>query len=254
MADQQRILLDNQAVGAQHSSQQMQALHVPPASDEFFAGEEGTIAVFDFDYDTIIDFNTKFASSCCVFNPLCWIPGILCGAPCFLKKNIEWRARSQHVALTVDGIRYVKEQRKNCWGGHCCDQGKESKTVPYDKITDCDVKEPAGTACCCCVKRVLSAVHVDTASSGVKDGATIHELDLQGLRFAADFKQAVWTMKRGEAPAHASVPLRTGMHSAPQQESMNSLMLAEMRGIHEELRKLNAQVAGSSSSAFPKLG
>ena len=41
--------------------------------------------------------------------------------------------------------RYVKEKRKMCWGLHCCDQGRESKTVPYDKITDCDVQETLAT-------------------------------------------------------------------------------------------------------------
>ena len=37
--------------------------------------------------------------------------------------------------------RYVKERRKTCCGLPCTDKGRESKTVPYDKITDCDVQE-----------------------------------------------------------------------------------------------------------------
>ena len=59
-----------------------------------------------------------------------------------------------------------------------CDLGKESKTIPYDKITDCDVQEPAGNACCCCVPNVLPVVNVDTASSG----GVLHELTLVGLK------------------------------------------------------------------------
>jgi hypothetical protein len=247
MADQ-RVLLANQAPYVAGSAPQ--GINVPPASDEYFSGEEGTLAVFDFDYDTIIDFNTTWGWSCFTFNPLCWVPGCLCCVPCCLRKNVEWFARSQHVALTVDGIRYVKEQRKSCWGVHCCDKGKESKTVPYDKITDCDVREPAGTACCCCVKRVLSSVHVDTASSGqTGDGPPRHELDLQGLRFASEFKKSVWAMKRGEAPPNSAVPLQQGMQSAPGQQNMNTQVLVEIR---DELRKLNAQVASSSSD--PRLG
>merc|ERR1719316_642287 len=246
MGDQQRVLLDNQGGVATQQGSQMQAMNVPPAKDEYFAGEEGTIAVFDFDYDKIIDFNTQLGWSCFIFNPLCWVPGSLCFYPCLLKKNVEWAAHSQHVALTVDGIRYVKERRKKCWGLHCCDQGKESKTVPYDKITDCDVQEPAGTACCCCVPRVLSAVHVDTASSGQsRDGPPKHELDLHGLHYAAEFKKAVWAMKRGEAPPNAAVPLQQGMQSAPGQQSMNTEVLVEIR---DELRKLNAQIANDKSS------
>jgi len=255
MGDQQHTLLDHQiGVSAQPgiAAHAQQPVNAPPASDQYFSGEEGTIAVFDFDYDKIITFYTQFAKACCVFNPLVAVSSVCCG-PCLMKKNAEWHARSQHVALTVDGIRYVKEKRKCCCGLYCCDQGKESKTVPYDKITDCDVKEPAGTACCCCVPRVLSSVHVDTASSGGGEGRPMHELNLQGLNFAAEFKQAVWAMKRGCAPPTASVPLQAGMHSAPQQESMNSQVLLEIR---DELRKLNAQVASgaSGSSPYPKLG
>ena len=37
--------------------------------------------------------------------------------------------------------RYVKEKRKSCCGLPCTDRGRESKTVPYDKFTDCDVQE-----------------------------------------------------------------------------------------------------------------
>lgn len=244
----QRVLLANQFGAADGSAPQ--SMNVPHASDEYFSGEEGTIAVFDFDYDTIIKFYTKWGWSCCLCNPLCWVPGTLCFVPCLLKKNIEWKARSQHVALTVDGIRYVKEKRKACCGWSCCDQGKESKTVPYDKITDCDVREPAGTACCCCVQRVLSSVHVDTASSGQsRDGPPRHELDLQGLRFAAEFKKSVWAMKRGEAPPNAAVPLQHGMQSAPGQQNMNTQVLVEIR---DELRKLNAHMV-SNSSSYPRL-
>ena len=49
------------------------------------------------------------------------------------------------IIWTCRPARYVKEKRKMCWGLHCCDQGRESKTVPYDKITDCDVQETLAT-------------------------------------------------------------------------------------------------------------
>lgn len=43
----------------------------------------------------------------------------------------------------------------------CQDVGKVSKTVPFDKITDCDVEEPAGSSgpCCCLVENVLVRNH-----------------------------------------------------------------------------------------------
>ena len=43
-------------------------------------------------------------------------------------------------------VRFVKEKRKSMCGLPCTDKGRESKTVPYDKITDCDVMDTcAGT-------------------------------------------------------------------------------------------------------------
>ena len=33
----------------------------------------------------------------------------------------------------TSAVRYVKERRKSCWGLYCCDQGRESKTVPWLK-------------------------------------------------------------------------------------------------------------------------
>merc|ERR1711966_139990 len=116
----------------------------------------------------------------------------------------------------------------------------ESKTVPYDKITDCDVQEPAGTACCCCIPNVLTRVHVDTASSGSKDGVPTHELSLHGLRYANEFKQAVWSMKRGQVPANASVPLSSsGVQRAPAQAEMSTQLLMEIR---DEIRELNSHL------------
>ena len=96
--------------------------------------------------------------------------------------------------MTVDGIKFVNDKRKSGYGMSCQDIGKESKTVSYEKITDCDVIEPAGTACCCCIPNVLSEVRVDTAAG--------LELRLVGLKHPHEFKKAVWDMKR--KPAHSA--------------------------------------------------
>jgi len=213
----------------------------PAARDTYFSQEPNLIAPFDFDYDTIIDFTTKLRWAQYIFLPPCW-PTVCCCLPCFLQQNVEWDTRSQHVALTVDGIRYVKERRKSCWGLYCCDQGRESKTVPYDKITDCDIQEPAGTACCCCIPNVLSKVHVDTASSGPGEGGKIkHELELHGLVDAHAFKHSVWAMKRRVAPSGSNVPMQmvqgTGM--APHQMEMHTTLLTEIR---DELKILNQKM------------
>ena len=88
---------------------------------------------------------------------------------CFYQQQINWDVYSQHDAITRDGIKFVKDRRKTGCGLSCTDAGKSSKTVPFDKLTDCDVTEPAG-ATCCCIENVLSVVTVDTASSGGEGG------------------------------------------------------------------------------------
>lgn len=208
------------------------------ATDTFFEGEEGVLAVFDFDYEEMIRFNTQLSWARFLFAPPAWI-SVTCCHPCFINQNVEWTARAQHVALTVDGIRYVREQHPTCCGLYCTDSGKTAQTVPYDKITDCDVVEPAGTACCCCVPNVLSTVKVDTASSGAKDGIPRHELELVGLRNPTEFKKAVWSIKRGQPPVLSSQPSHKQLVAAPSQIEMQTSLLAEIR---DELQQMNAHM------------
>lgn len=66
-----------------------------------------------------------------------------------------------------------------------------------DKITDCDVQEPAGAETLCCIKRVLHTVQVDTAS-GARGAGGGHELVIVGLEAPYTFKRDVWAMKRGD--------------------------------------------------------
>lgn len=194
--------------------------------------------MFDFDYERIIDFKKKLRWAQFLFVPPCWISTICC-TPCFINQNVEWHTRAQHLALTVDGIKYVVGRHPSQCGLSCSDVGKASKTVPYDKITDCDVQEPAGTACCCCIENVLSAVQVDTASSGGggEDGVR-HELVLEGLVSAEEFKRAVWRVKRDPPAPRTGGPAAAGaqLSSAPQQSDMNTGVLTEIR---DELREMN---------------
>lgn len=183
----------------------------PDELDAFFAGDTNVLKSYAFDYDMIIEWEQDMALQelkAQAVNPF----GLLC-LPLlaynvgyyymFTKENIDERIRAQHLALSRDGIRYVvdKYSQRQC----CCFpdeiQGKVSKTVPYDKMTDCDVEEPAGYSfvcgCLCPVEQVLSTVQVDTASgAGKMEGG--HELSLKGLEAPDVFKKDVWAMKRGE--------------------------------------------------------
>jgi len=184
--------------------------------DAFFENDHdsvGIVAVFDFDYDQMIRFETQTkivrhfiivavftVYSYAIFVEL--VPAlvplflyILSFAPFLLKDQVRWEVYAQHVAVTLDGIRFVNDRQKSCWGVSICDRGKQSKTVPYDKITDCDISEPAGNTCLC-VPNVLATVNIDTASSGTEGKR--HELVISGLKDPYSFKRLVWAMKRAK--------------------------------------------------------
>jgi hypothetical protein len=185
-------------------------------NDDFFEEEdEGVIAVFDFDYDQMTVFQTQIKAAgqfiavtvaslysflilgtiAPVFGPIIVVGLYLITlAPCFLRLQVQWEAESNHLAITRDGIRYVQDKRKSCWGFAMCDKGKSSKTVPFDKITDCDIIEPAGNQYLF-FPRILHVVNVDTASSGGENHR--HELRISGLTQPHRFKALVWAMKRG---------------------------------------------------------
>jgi len=209
-------------------------MFVGPA-DTYFDGDPGVVAAFDFDYDEIIDFETKLQCAQIACPVVCLVSSLVC-TPCFLRQNVEWKARAQHVAITVDGIRYVVARHPSQCGLSCTDVGKDSKTVPYDKITDCDVQEPAGMACCCCIENVLSTVNIDTASSSTTgEGGRQHEMALKGLKFPVEFKRAVWAMKRGD-PIPSLGYEGLSVSKAPGQMEMQTTLLKEIR---DELRELN---------------
>mmetsp|Transcript_25266 Transcript_25266/g.34199 ORF Transcript_25266/g.34199 Transcript_25266/m.34199 type:complete len:225 (-) Transcript_25266:192-866(-) len=170
----------------------------------FFDGMEGLVAAYEFDYEKIFDFRWQVAQRSAwaqLFGSVCAVPYIYL----FGQENLRDQIQCQHVCLTQDGIRYVQDKHKTACRLDCQDVGKVTKTVPYDKLTDCDIEEPAGAEgpICCMVNRVLYTVNVDTASSGGERG---HELQIEGLRDPHSFKEMVWQMKRsgaGMAPSSA---------------------------------------------------
>jgi len=109
--------------------------------DQYFDTDDEMIAVFDFDYEQIEEFSNAVCFAVLLFPPF-FIGSSLCCVPCIYKQNIEWSTYAQHVAVTQDGIKYVTEKQKSGCGFDFQDKGKTSKTVPFDKITDCDVTEP----------------------------------------------------------------------------------------------------------------
>merc|ERR1719188_1873991 len=187
-----------------------------PAKDQYFQGVEGLIEVFDFDYDTIVEYKwgveNNWAIACCLF-PLFW-PCVPCHILC-AKDNLNDKVRAQHLCVTQDGIRYVVDKHKNECRFDCQDKGKVTKTVPFDKLTDCDIEEPAGAEgpCCCMSNKKLYIVNVDTASGNRNEEGGGHELVLEGLVDPKAFKETVWRCKRGGT-------VHGGSATAPGQQSM----------------------------------
>jgi hypothetical protein len=143
----------------------------------------------EFDYKKIISFQSELLWWATLFPPCCIPCNVLNTCLC-LVPNVRDLAHSNHLAITRDGIRYIVDKHPTAWRLSMCDVGKQSKTIPFDKLTDCDVQEPAGTACCCCVPNILSVVTADTASG--------REMALAGLKDPFAFKKDVWAMKRGD--------------------------------------------------------
>jgi hypothetical protein len=111
--------------------------HIPEArhlswTDTYFEDDDDVVAVFDLDYDNMENYYTAIgwvgygATLVC---PSFFWTGFLLGVPCLLRPNVQWHVRSQHVAITRDGIRVVRERRPTCWGLPCTDAGKSSRTV-----------------------------------------------------------------------------------------------------------------------------
>lgn len=223
-------------------------------TDTFFQDEDDgeVIAVFDFDYDQMENFNTS-VGWVCLGATLLYTPFLAAAlvslTPCFLRQNVRWSTRAQHIAVTRDGIRFVNDRRKSCWGLACTDKGKSSKTVPFDKITDCNIVEPAGNTCLC-VKNVLTVVNVDTASSGTEGRK---ELRIAGLKDPNGFKKLVWAMKRAQGSSSAAAigaPSALSM-LARDDQSGDANVASLLRDIRDELRQNNDLLQKMKASSSP---
>jgi hypothetical protein len=223
--------------------------------DTFFDNETDVIAVFDFDYEKIEKFQNNVGVACLLFPPF-FLCSLLCCVPCFFHQQNAWNTYSQHVCVTQDGIKYVRDTRKSGCGLECQDQGKTSKTVPFDKITDCDVTEPAG-ATCCCITNVLTQFIVDTASvSGRSEGGPIHELALLGLEKPYELKKLAWAMKRAQAQGgrggstfkmgvnQSTAPIGSTMNDRGDSVQTNEILV----DILNELQKLNWNLTQKNSA------
>lgn len=232
------------------------------SSDKFFAAEPHLVAVFEIDYDLVVNFKVKCqvfracimlifvflwyvtqnasigaVSFCILFYILLSVLPALVPLY-FAVKNVHWSVRAQHVALTQDGVKFVVEKHPTKCGCSCTDEGKVTKTVPYDMITDCDIEEPAGTAVGPFIKNVITKVVIDTASSRQPE----HELVLEGLKEPEQFKKMVWDMKAGRHQGVAAgVPTVVTKKTVQASKSQNASTVL-LQKIYDEVRELSAKL------------
>lgn len=202
------------------------------SSTSYFAGEEGLIEEFQFDYALLNEFDQKLVRTNAL--PLSLATSVCCPftllyACIFDVKNVVDKNNATHVCITQDGIRYSVDKHKAGCRAQMCDQGRTMKTVPFDKITDCDIEEPAGNSgCCWLVPNTITVVNVDTASGSrvVADGQSPgHELQIRGLVDPHAFKSLVWKMKRG---GHGTPHASTGAAKAPVNVEMSRTKTSEL--------------------------
>lgn len=186
------------------------------SSTSYFANEEGLIQEFQLDYDLLNKFDTQIVKvnavpiSCGLL--FLGLPIFPCLIPymCICEtQNVVDRNNATHVCVTQDGIRFSVDKHKSGCRMSMCDKGRTMKTVPFDKITDCDIEEPAGNSgCCWMVKNIVVKVNVDTASGSRVggEGGPLHELTIRGLVDPHGFKKLVWQMKRaGHGTPHTKL-------------------------------------------------
>lgn len=211
------------------------------SSTSYFASEEGLIEEFAIDYDLLNEFDKRIVAVGAFPNGLALLlSAVPCGLcyPCYAltceSQNVVDANNATHVCVTRDGIRYSVDKRKSGCRFSMCDKGKTTKTVPFDKITDCDIEEPAGNAgCCWLVKNVVTVVNVDTASGsrGGEGGYGGHELKIRGLVDPHGFKKLVWKMKRSGHGTPHGIP--DDPVNAPNQVQMSRLNTGNTKSTSE---------------------
>lgn len=199
-------------------------------TDDFFDQEQDIIAVFDFDYESKID---QDISSRKVMYSFFFVWFVLCGTgpawtitsanskywwffvlvlffvlyymlifmPCMIRSHARWQMESEHVAVTPEGILFVRDRFRSTCILPFLDFGKVSKTIPFDDILFCRIKKPVGSTCFG-VTNVLTEVLIGTKSTRHPRNANERTVTIMrnpavisGLKNPEEFKTLIWAIK-----------------------------------------------------------
>ena len=190
----------------------------PNTHDPFWDSQNDILKTYSFNYEALTAYKQKVHRSG-MLGLIFFPPGLLCAVltyPCEMA-NIRDEVHARHIALTADGLRYIVDKHPTGCRLQCEDEGRSSQTVPYDKITDCDVEEPAGSEGCPCmlVKRTEYVFNVATANGPAFHSPTT--VGLRGIDAPYELKKDVWSMKRGQGIAG----VEAAYNAAPSVASMD---------------------------------
>ena len=126
--------------------------------------------------------------------------------------------------------------------------------IPFDKINDCDIIEPAGSTCCC-IQNTLNVVNIGTGARESRHDLVHtegnHELVITGLKDPQAFKRMLFAMKRNYGVFFDMPPsvatLDRANFNAPEGSDVASLL----REIRDELRQHNAVVQALQAPPAP---
>jgi len=160
--------------------------------DDFFDDQDDVIAAFDLDYESMESYYRQlgwcFFGLTLLWKPLCFT-ALAALTPCCIHRNVSWLVRAQHVAITTNGIRFVRDHRRQCWGFSCTDAERTVKMIPFENISNCVVQEPSGNTCCLIVN-ILTTVKIDLQTN---------QFCIVGLRNPRAFLRLLWAMKHNHA-------------------------------------------------------
>ena len=165
-----------------------------------FDRDDGIIAVFDFDRAAIESYYSQLG--CCAFGltllsqPL-FLLSLISLVPCFLQANVKWWAHAKHVAVCEDGVWFVRDQHKRCWGLPALNSKRQATLVRYRDMDGCLVEEAAGSTCCFIVN-VLHKVKLQAHNSTTNNS---NLLQLVGLKDPRAFQRLVMAMKAQQQQA-----------------------------------------------------
>ena len=171
----------------------------PNRHDPFWDGQEDILKSFSFDYEALTVYGQQKAFSDLFMLGILPLfgPPLIGVALCFHfncgKDNVRDAVHARHVALTADGIRYIADKHPGGCRNAQGEVAKTSRTIPYDKISDCDVVEPGGAdGDCACVCPAMRTFYTFNVATGTES------FSLRGIDAPYELKKDVWSMKRGQ--------------------------------------------------------